>query len=131
MFLVFIIQIIGEFIIQLIGQFFGEALFLFVYRSLSEPFKKNPNPWLGALGFILIGSIVGGFSLLVLPSNLIPVGTSRMANLILTPLLVGLCTSLIGAWRTKRGSWMLPIDKFWHGYVFALTIALIRFIFAR
>jgi hypothetical protein len=123
----FIVQIIGEFIIQLIG----EALFALGYRSLSEPFSKQPNPWLAALGFGLFGTILGGISLLVLPSNLTHIGMPRVANLVVTPLLVGLCMSIIGGWRAKRGGLVLPIDRFWYGYLFALTVALIRFRFAR
>jgi hypothetical protein len=123
----FIIQIIGEFIVQLLG----EALFALGYRSLAETFQKQPNPWLAALGFILFGAILGGLSLLILPSNLTPIGIPRVANLIITPILIGLCMSAIGGWRSKRGSLVLPIDRFWYGYLFALTVALIRFRFAR
>ncbi|WP_310484653.1 hypothetical protein [Chamaesiphon sp. VAR_48_metabat_403] len=123
----FIVQIIGEFIVQIIA----EALFAFGYRSLSETFRKQRNPWLAALGFSLFGAILGGLSLLVLPSNLTPVGMPRVANLVFTPLLVGFCMSAIGGWRAKRGRLVLPIDRFWYGYLFALAVALIRFKFAR
>jgi hypothetical protein len=122
----FLLQIIGEFILQIVV----EALFALGYSSLAETFKQPPNPWLAALGFLLFGAIAGGLSLLVFPSNLTPAGLPRVANLIFTPLLVGLCMSAIGAWRSKRGNLVLRIDKFWYGYCLALALALVRFRFA-
>jgi hypothetical protein len=117
--------------VNFIVQLDSEALFALGYRSLAETFKKQPNPWLAALGFILFGFLSGGLSLLMLPSNLVPTGMLRVVNLIFTPILVGLCMSVIGGWHTNRGGLVLPIDKFWYGYLFALTVALIRFRFAR
>jgi hypothetical protein len=37
----------------------------------------------------------------------------------------------IGAWRKRRGDAILRIDKFFYGYLFAFTFALIRFHFAN
>ncbi len=123
----FIIQIIGEFILQIII----EALFALGLSSLAEPFRKPPNPWIAAIGFWLFGVILGGLSLLALPSNLTPPGMPRVGNLIFTPLLVGVCMLVIGSWQTKRGGRVLRIDKFWYGYAFALAVALVRSRFAR
>jgi hypothetical protein len=38
---------------------------------------------------------------------------------------------LMGAWRARRGDDVLRIDRFAYGYVFALSLALVRFIFAQ
>ncbi len=122
-----LLQIIGEFVLQIIL----EALLAVGWNSLAETFKQPPNPWLAAIGFMLFGAIAGGLSLLALPSNLTPAGMPRVANLIFTPLFVGLCMSVIGGWRSKHGNLVLRIDKFWYGYLFALVLALVRFRFAR
>ncbi|EHR70749.1 hypothetical protein BurJ1DRAFT_1897 [Burkholderiales bacterium JOSHI_001] len=38
--------------------------------------------------------------------------------------------SLLGRWRAKRGDEVLRIDRFAHGYLFAIGLAIIRFEFA-
>lgn len=101
------------------------------FHSLAEPFRKSPNPWLAALGYAIFGALAGGLSLLVFPAHLTPAGLPRLANLLLTPLAVGLCMSAMGAWRSKRGDILLRIDRFSYGYLFALTMALVRFQFAH
>lgn len=123
----FIVEILGEFLLQVLG----EALIELGFHSLAEPFRKPPNPWLAALGYAIFGALAGGLSLLVFPAHLTPAGLPRLANLLLTPLAVGLCMSAMGAWRSKRGDALLRIDTFSYGYLFALTMALVRFLFAH
>ncbi|MDC9640262.1 hypothetical protein QYG06_18720 [Xanthomonas euvesicatoria] len=36
----------------------------------------------------------------------------------------------LGAWRARRGDPVLRIDRFSHGYLFALCFALMRYFFA-
>jgi len=38
--------------------------------------------------------------------------------------------AILGAWRARRGQQVLRIDRFAYGYLFALSIALVRFYFA-
>ncbi len=123
----FIVEILGEFLLQALG----EALMELGFHSLAEPFRKPPNPWLAALGYAIFGALAGGLSLLVFSAHLTPAGLPRLANLLLTPLAVGWCMSAMGAWRSKRGDALLRIDRFSYGYLFALTMALVRFQFAH
>ncbi len=120
-----IFEVLGEFLLQAVG----EALFELGFHSLAEPFRRPPNPWLAALGYILFGAILGGLSLLVVPDHLVPEAW-RIANLVLTPLAVGAMMVSMGAWRARRGQSALRIDRFAYGYLFALSLALIRFLFA-
>ena len=39
--------------------------------------------------------------------------------------------SLIGRWRASHGQEILRIDRFAYGYLFALALALVRFVFTR
>jgi hypothetical protein len=123
----FIVEVLGEFLLQVLG----EALLELGFHSLAEPFRKPPNPWLAALGYAIFGALAGGLSLLVFPAHLTPAGLPRLANLLLTPLAVGLCMGAMGTWRAKRGDSVLRIDKFSYGYLFALIMALVRFQFAH
>lgn len=121
----FIFELLGEFLLQVVG----EALIEIGLHSLTEPFRRPPNPWLAAIGYALFGAILGGISLLVVPNNLVPEAW-RVANLVATPVAVGGVMALMGAWRARRGQPILRIDRFAYGYLFALFIALVRFYFA-
>jgi hypothetical protein len=123
----FLLQALGEFLLQVLG----EALLELGLHSLAEPFRRPPNPWVAALGYSLFGAILGGLSLLVFPQHLTPAGPARIANLVLTPVAVGLCMGAMGAWRAGRGDPVLRIDRFSYGYLFALALALVRFNFAQ
>lgn len=120
-----VLEILGEFLLQVVG----EALLELGFHSLAEPFRKPPNPWLAALGYALFGAVFGGLSLLAFPTNLVP-QPWRLVNLVITPLAVGGIMVLMGAWRAKRGQPLLRIDRFSYGYLFALSLAFMRFQFA-
>lgn len=121
-----ILEALGEFFLQALG----EALVELGLHSLAAPFRRAPNPWLAAVGYVLFGAMLGGLSLLVFRNNLVPTHL-RMANLFLTPLAVGSLMTAMGAWRARRGESLLRIDRFFYGYLFALTLALVRFHFAE
>ncbi len=120
-----LIEVLGEFLLQ--GA--GEVLLELGCHTLAAPFRRAPNPWLAALGYTVFGLLVGGLSLLLFPTNLVA-PPWRVFNLILTPLAAGGCMALMGAWRRRRGQPVLRIDRFSYGYVFALSLALVRFKFA-
>ncbi|MFZ6748851.1 hypothetical protein [Undibacterium sp. Ren11W] len=121
----FIFELLGEFLLQVIVEAFIEIGF----HSFAEPLRRPPNPWLAAIALILLGAILGGLSLLVFPNNLVPQAW-RVFNLIATPIAVGAAMTIIGAWRASSGQSLLRIDRFSYGYLFALSIALVRFNFA-
>lgn len=122
----FLIEIIGELLLQACIEFLGEI----GLRSLAEPFRKPPNPWLAALGYFIFGALAGGISLLVFPTHLVA-EELRLANLVLTPIVVGLLMAALGAWRARHGQIILRIDRFSYGFLFALSLALVRFGFAH
>ena len=58
-------------------------------------------------------------------------GHVRVANLVVTPVFVGLLMCAMGIWRQRRDQPLLHIDRFAYGYVFALLFVLVRFRFAQ
>lgn len=121
-----LLQFLGEFLLQAIG----EALLELGFHSLAEPFRDPPNPWLASLGYAAFGVVFGGLSLLLFRVHLTPPGMLRIANLVLTPLAVGGVMAAMGGWRARRGDPLFRIDKFWYGFLCALTFAAVRFKFA-
>ena len=122
--------------LELIFQFFGEILLQIFLEVLVElglhstgRSRRPVNPWLAAVGYAVLGALLGGLSLWVMPELLIP-EPGRVLNLVIAPILVGLMMVGLGAWRARRGDPVLRIDRFVYGYLFALALALVRFQFA-
>ncbi len=116
-----------ELILELVLQVVVESLVELGFHSLGETMRRPRNPWLAALGFVLMGFLIGGLSLLVFPENFVP-EEWRLLNLAVTPILAGFLMSLIGAWRTRRGDNRMRIDRFGYGFLFAFAFGLIRFL---
>jgi len=123
----FLFEIVGEILLQ--GLL--EALAELGLHSVAAPFRKPPNPWLAAIGYAIFGAVAGGLSLWLFPSIFVTGEALRILNLVMTPIAVGLLMCAMGAWRARRGQAVLRIDRFAYGYLFALSLALIRFWFAR
>ncbi|MDR7269572.1 hypothetical protein J2X20_002201 [Pelomonas saccharophila] len=97
---------------------------------MAEPFRKEPNIWVAVLGYLLLGGIVGALSLWLMPQHLTRDGWPRLINLVVTPVIAGFAMTLMGLWRARRGDPVLRIDRFACGYLFALTLAVVRYNFA-
>lgn len=119
----FIVELLLEFLIQVVG----ETLLELGLHSMAEPFRRPPNPWLAALGYLIFGLAFGGISLWLFPQHMIVSLGGRWINLLLTPLAAGVCMSWLGRWRSGRGQTLLRIDRFAYGYLFALCFSLVRF----
>ena len=116
-----LLELLGEFLLQAVTQVLGEL----GLHSMAEPFRRPPNPWLAAVGYLIFGSIAGGLNLLVFPSHLVGENL-RLANLVLTPCAVGLLMAWLGSWRRRQGQATLRIDRFSYGFLFAFSLALVR-----
>lgn len=123
-----ILQFLFEFLLQLLMEVFTEAGF----QSLSEVFKDRQvrNPWAAAFGYFLLGAALGGLSLLIFHKTMIRKPEIRMANLLITPFLMGLVMVLIGKLRRKKGYTLVRLDRFGYGFLFAFGMALVRFLYA-
>jgi len=120
-----VLQIFGEFLIQL----FAEALVDLGFASVGEALKRPlaGRPFLAALGYVILGSLAGALSVWVVPHSLIASPALRLANVFLTPLLVGLCMVGIGSWRVRHGRDKSLLNRFSHGFIFAFSFAIVRY----
>lgn len=127
-----------EVILELIFEIFGEVILQFVFEALSEAgvhvfrrAKDRPpmRPALAVTGIVLMGAICGAVSLWMFPGFVIASPTGRVVNLVVTPLLAAGAVTLIGAWRQRRGEPLVRLDRFWFAYLFAFSMAAVRFVF--
>lgn len=136
-------QIVSELLfglLQVIVEVFGELILQPLIEMLVEVGLRNilapmnwpkPNPQMAAFGYSPLGVATAALSLWVHPALLISSQIGRITNLIVTPIVAGLVMSAIGVRREKRDDTVLRIDRFSYGFLFALTMGLIRFFFAK
>ena len=124
-------EIIFQFVGELLLQIFFEALAEIGLRSVSEPFRKRPNPWVAAVGYVFFGGLLGGLSLLFFPALFIESRDAQIANLVFAPVAAGAVMAAIGSWRLRRNQELIRLDRFVYGYLFALAMAIVRFSFGR
>lgn len=125
-----IVEVVLQFVLEVVGQIVMQVLAEIGWHSVTNVFKRNPVPWLAAVGYTLFGAIAGAISLLFLPA-LVSGLPARVANLAIAPVLAGVAMSMIGAWRRRREHRIIRLDRFRYGYLFALALALVRFYFAK
>lgn len=123
----FVFQVLGELVLQALFEFLAEMGF----RSLSDTLKRPRSPWLSGAGFVLWGAMAGGISLLLFTASPIHDPQLRLANLFITPLLVGSGMVFLGRLREIKGQQLGRLDRFGYAFVFAFSMALVRFFFTK
>jgi hypothetical protein len=122
-----VLEILAEVIIQL----FGEMLLELGFHSMASVFERKRSPTMIFFGYCLWGAILGGISLWLFPVSFVKTPEVKIINLIITPIAVGGAMVLIGKWRTHKGQDLIPLNKFFYGFIFALSMALVRYGWAK
>jgi hypothetical protein len=129
------VELIFEFLFQVVGEVLVQASFEllaeFGFRSLADTVKRPRSPVLSTIGFVLWGAIAGGISLLFFPASPIDDPGLRLANLVITPMLVGVSMTMLGRLREKKGQQLLRLNRFGNAFIFAFSMALVRFAWAK
>jgi glycerol uptake facilitator-like aquaporin len=122
----FLLELILYILFEILGQAIG-AVILYIFF---EPLKKQPHPWLAAIGYAMIGATIGGLSLFFLPNQLMK-PMWRNINLLLTPIITGVVLAFWQSPKTLPKTVIYQNPNFYYGFIFALSWLLIRFIFAK
>ena len=125
-----IFEFIFQFVAEVLLQAVAELLVELGYHSVADTLRRPRNPILSTIGFVIIGAIAGGVSLLILPHSPVQDPTLRTLNLFATPTMLGMMMVLVGRLRQKKGQELVYIDKFGYAFVFAFTMGLMRYIWA-
>ena len=127
LFLQIIVEFFLEFIVQIIGEIFLEVAF---QKSSAAPWgHKALSATLAVLMYFGLGLIIGWLSIVIFPHSFIRSSRLHGISLIITPLMAGLTMSGIGWIRQRQGKLVIRLDTFAYGFIFALGMALVRFLF--
>ena len=125
-FAVVIWGILTELILQVIVQLLIELGFHSIGETLLD--KKDRNPLIAFIGYLFLGVLIGGISVGFFPELMIDSPSLALANLVITPILIGLMMSTIGSFLNKRAKRRLRLETFSYGFVFAFSVAMVRYI---
>lgn len=108
------------FIAEIFFQFLFEGLANLGFHKLSG--KRRPHPFVSAFGAI---------SLSLLEKPFLNEQAWRIANMVITPVILGFAMAHMEKHRTKKRKKTVRLETFFNAYLFALGFALIRFFFAK
>ncbi|BBB65945.1 hypothetical protein UNDYM_1692 [Undibacterium sp. YM2] len=114
-----------EFFFEVLLQLVFEILELVFTTGIEKRERSPRSPLFTAILYIVFGVVAGFASLWIFPQAFINSSVGRIINLILTPVLMGTLAAVFAAWRTGDG---LRLWRFVNAYVFALSLALVRFV---
>ncbi len=129
-----------EFLFEILFSVFGELLLQLLFEVLvdigfgalaSSAQVAKRNPVVTFLGYVCLGAIAGGLSLLLLHNHLLKAMWLRVAMLVVIPAVAGWLMSFIGSRREAKGGERTRLESFINGWGFALAMGLVRFFFAK
>jgi hypothetical protein len=128
-FLEMFLEIFFEAAFEFAAEFFG-ALIL---RGVAAVFDTSEfkNPLIACIGYVFLGGVAGGLSLLFFPHPLVHRSRVPGLSVVISPVLAGLGMSMVGSTLRKRNKKAMQIESFGYGFAFAFGMALVRFLLAK
>lgn len=118
---------IPQLIFEVVFQFIFEVLGDVVWRRLPEPARAA----LKTVCVLLFGAALGFVSTLVVSAPLIEARALALVHLVVGPLFVGWLMVRIGSFLEKRHRPRSALERFGHGWLFAFSFSLVRFLVTR
>jgi RsiW-degrading membrane proteinase PrsW (M82 family) len=128
-FLLELLLMLLEFVLEIVA----EALMDLGLRAIARFFnaQRFENPWFAAIAYILLGTLMGGVSLMLFPHPIMHPSKIHGISLMIGPMLAGLVMSVVGSMLRRRDKEVTQLESFRYGFTFAFGMALVRFLFAR
>ena len=126
-----LLEILAELFFEAVFEFVLEFLTLILLRGIAAVFDTSEfkNPLLACIGYVFLGGVVGGISLLFFPHPLVHPSRIPGVSMIISPVLAGLGMSFVGSVQRKRNKKVMRMESFGYGFAFAFGMALVRFLF--
>ena len=124
-------EVIFELVLEGLLEIGGQLLVELGLRGLGETIAPSDdrNPVLAGVGYALLGCLAGGLSLLIFPNHFVRSERYHGASVLVSPVLAGLAMAGLGCLLKRAGKRVLRLDSFLYGYIFALPIAIVRFLY--
>jgi hypothetical protein len=131
--LIAFLELLLEIFFEAAFEFAADFLGALILRGIAEIFDTSEfkNPLLACIGYVFLGGVAGGLSLLFFPHPLVHPSKVPGLSVVISPILAGFGMSLVGSTLRKRNKKVIQIESFGYGFAFALGMALVRFFFVK
>jgi hypothetical protein len=125
--------VIAEILAEAFVEIVGEALVSLGVRAIGKLFRVRPDlgPVMATFGLALLGGAIGFLSTVAFPHPLVRPSRVHGVSVLLSAFITGLAMSQIGRIARRRGWKTTRIESFGYGFVFALAMALVRFVMVK
>jgi len=128
-----LLEIFLEIFAEAVFQFAAEFIGTLILRGIAGEVDRSEfkNPLLGSIGYVFLGGVTGGLSLLFFPHRLFHPSRIPGLSVVISPVLAGGGMWMVGTALRKRNKKAMQIESFGYGFAFALGMAMARFLFAK
>jgi hypothetical protein len=128
-----VIAAIAEVLFESVFEIVCIGLALLLTRATSSLFKtiNDLNPIATTFTLGMLGVLVGFLSVVAYPHPLVHPSRFHGVSVIVSPLITGFAMSQLGRLLRNHGRRVMPIESFGYGFVFAFSMALVRFFMLR
>jgi hypothetical protein len=125
-----ILEVLGTIFAELLGPLLIELLAEFGIRSISHTFglEKVKSAFMSLAGHCLLAAMLATLSLFITNQFYIKNPTFQLANLFITPIIIGFIMRLRGGMLKRNEREVIKLNQFWYGLAFAFTFMLIRYL---
>ena len=126
-------SILLEILLELVVPLFAEFLAELALHELGRiPWmRKTGRVVLTAIMYLGVGLVAGFISILIFPKAFARSSTVPGISLVITPILGGLLMSYIAWLRVRTWDWMIRLETFGYGFVFAFAMTWLRFLLTQ
>ena len=125
-----------EIMLEALFEMFGELIWQLLFELLADlgvrlkrkVFEESSpiRPVYAALSYAALGACFGFVSSLIYSGHLFKGRTAAALYLVFAPIVAGLVMAAIGRWRQQRNGQPIRLERFFYGWLFALSFALVR-----
>jgi len=121
-----------QFVVECVLQIGIEVMFSQGARAVRTKKRSSAQPVnaVTVVGYVLLGVVAGAISVWIFPNHFVHAQWLQVLNVAVTPALAGIVMGAIGKWRGRHDQDIIGLEGFLCGYLFALALALVRFVFA-
>jgi hypothetical protein len=128
--LILLLQFVFELLFDIL-VWFPWDIFLWWREDKTPPGLRLSDNWLVPLAGVVLGGILGGLSLVVVPTTILRHEAARLLNLVATPLLSGSLARALSKRRVRSGRSSDPRLHFWFAFAFSIMFLVVRFTWAH
>jgi|SRR5580658_81497 tetrahydromethanopterin S-methyltransferase subunit F len=124
-----ILDVLGEALLEIVSGFLVSLIGRAVPKATATPYRQDR--FFTFCLFSILGAAAGLVSFALFPHPLVRPSRFHGISMAVSPVITGTAMFAIGRIELRFGRKSTQIESFWIGFVFALAMAIVRFLLVR